>query len=736
MTTTLALKVHFRRLCLIAIAAPVAACASLAPLPTERCALSPSTCTELAETRPLADPIEAAYRRKLLERILVAERAPVAPTAPDPTRPLRPHEIERIVLERRVADFPEPDARALGLPRGRFFGAVAMRRFTDPWRRARQRLFLDAADARDSGAASPSAPFVIDASQAITHDVALGHPPGASALSGFKADRRPLDVTASCDGPFEVRTGARTIRSNGRKTAFLVPYSARLAGTVQLAFAETTNHCRLTYGFLDEKQRRSVRLDRKSQATRLARLDSRYDVCVLPNAERLSSIERFFFEDVDLTTGCIEKVGRIDAFPDAEAAFQAKVEALLGRPLPKAMIAAQNPFLPLDFSRAPKLEAILVSSLVVKNDFSGQVFARLLEHHARNGTPVRILVARASLLRKDRKLVEGLAAANPNIALDEWRWKAPTGSSFKDLLSQLHKVHHVKILVTLGPRAADNVTVIGGRNVHDGFLFRDPPDLSRWPELNQYTKGYGGMNPFVFFNDLDMRVRGRAFAETIAVHFSTLFLRDTETFATRPPALLVPSDERITRSALAGRTLVRHFTSVPYADDRSLETFYVEMLDAARSTIDIASPYLNLTPPIGAAFARALDRGVRIRIVTRIDLRGDIAGAILSQVNKEFVNAYWDRMEIYESTAEEKILHSKVVLVDGEFALVGSVNLNKRSFIHDTENGFAVLGKDFAHRIDGILSAYRKNATRVTGPRRIPALLHLLISIPLVDELF
>ncbi|MEZ5839019.1 MAG: phosphatidylserine/phosphatidylglycerophosphate/cardiolipin synthase family protein [Hyphomicrobiales bacterium] len=729
MTTRLSPATVLLRLCLVAIAALLAACATPRP-PLDACAMTPAGCDGAART---VDPVDAAYRRKLLQRILRAERPPATPAPADPARPLRPDEVERLVRQKTLADATTPDAAALGLPENRFFGAVAIRRFTGQWRRARQRLALDAAAGGDGAFAEP---FIIDAVEAISHDVALAHPPGASALSAFKADRRALAVTATCDGPFEVRSGVGARRSNGRRLNVTVPYSARLAGAVRLAFADKTTSCRLAYGFVDEKARRTVRLKRRAPDSILARIDRRYDVCVLPRTDSLSPIERFFFRDVELTTSCVEKVGAVETLPDARAAFQSKVAALLGRPLPDAMIDAEDPFAPIDFSAAPKLDAILVSSLVIKNDFSGQVFARLLAHHARAGTPVRILVARASLLRKDRKLVEKLAAANPNIELDEWRWKAPAGSSIKDLLSQLHKVHHVKMLVTLGARPADNVTIIGGRNIHDGFLFKEPPDLSRWKELNQYSKGYGGLNPFVFFNDLDVRVRGRGFAEAMAVHYSTLFNRDAESFATRPPALMTKSRRHIGRDSLAGRTLVRHFTSVPYADDKSLEAYFVGMIDAADRTIDISSPYLNLTPDIEAAFARALDRGVRIRLVTRIDLRGDIAGAILSQVNKGVINAFWDRIEIYESTADEKILHSKIVLIDGRFAVVGSVNLNKRSFIHDTENGFAVLGHDFAARIDRLLAEYRQRATRVTGPRRIPPLLHLFISIPLVDELF
>ena len=710
--------------------------ANLPPLPQSK----PAATETAPSDRIGGDRIARAYWRALAARIALARSAGLsqAPREPEPTRPLTAHDIARFEVRQALKDRPDstelPSAAALGLPQTHFFGPVASRRFSAPWREASQRLLLGNPETSPKA----SGVFPIDSMQAVSYELVLAHPPGASALDSYKADRRSLAVTARCDGPFEVRAGiSRRHYAAGQAADFVVPYSPRLRGRVRLGIAETTKSCHLDYRFPGTAKTRSVELRRvQRRVGGDIPFDERYDVCVLPKTDRLGPVEKFFFAPSDISIGCVYDVRAVEPFPDAVDAFQAKVSALLGRPLPQSMIDAQNPFLPIDFSAAPQLQSILISSLVFKNDFSGQVFARLLAHHAERGTSIRILVARASLLRKDRKLIEGLVGNHPNIELDEWRWSPPPGVSMKEFLAQFHRVNHIKLLVTLAANPRDNVTIIGGRNFHDGFLYEEPPDLSRWQELNQYTKGYGGLNPFVFFNDFDARIRGRRFAEAAAVHFSTLWHRDAGNYATRPPALLAQSDRRIAPARFAGHTIVRHFASIPYADDHALEDYFVAMIDSARATIDISNPYLNQTPAIDAAFERALERGVRIRLVTRLDLRGDLAGKILSEVNKEFVNKYYGRMEIYESRAEAKILHSKIFVVDGRLSMIGGVNLNKRSFLHDTENGFVVLGRGFAGRLAALLAEYRSDAHRITEEQPTRRFIQKFIAIPLVDELF
>ena len=164
---------------------------------------------------------------------------------------------------------------------------------------------------------------------------------------------------------------------------------------------------------------------------------------------------------------------------------------------------------------------------------------------------------------------------------------------------------------------------------------------------------------------------------------------------------------------------------MPYADGRALEDHYVELIDAAAETIDIVNPYLNLTPKLAGAFGRALDRGVKVTIVTRIDLKDDIGGEFLTALNEMFVEQYAGRIAMYEYQAPEVVLHAKILMIDGRYVSVSSVNLNNRSFIQDSENGIAVLDRAFYKRMRAVFDSYvarsqpdrprRRGAARSTG---------------------
>nr|WP_292324476.1 phospholipase D-like domain-containing protein [Mesorhizobium sp.] len=84
-----------------------------------------------------------------------------------------------------------------------------------------------------------------------------------------------------------------------------------------------------------------------------------------------------------------------------------------------------------------------------------------------------------------------------------------------------------------------------------------------------------------------------------------------------------------------------------------------------------------MTPGLARAFDRALARGVRIDVVGRIDLKGDIGGRFLTALNKLFVEKYGDRIDIREFKAPDVVLHSKIMMIDQRLVTISSVNLNK-----------------------------------------------------------
>ncbi|WP_292067214.1 phosphatidylserine/phosphatidylglycerophosphate/cardiolipin synthase family protein [Mesorhizobium sp.] len=544
--------------------------------------------------------------------------------------------------------------------------------FAGRWRMSRQTLYLDAA-------ARPSAPKIFSFSglEARSVEIVLR-----------QAGRQPLGIGGSCDGALAISASGRS-RTIAKGAAFHLSLPAAEA-SVSLFPSEALSRCDLTVSSsLAPAGARLTILREEAADPWIAALDSRYDRCPVPNPAGLEELDRAFYAGHWLSQTCALPLEHPTLLRKSRDGFNAKVEALLGRTLPDSAFDKADPELPLDFSSAPKLKLIYLSSLEFKADFSGRIMERLIRHHAALGTKVRILVTDVLEREKDDALLHRLAAEFPNVQLQEYRWRADHGAPIDEQLSQLHKTHHIKMLATLAEEPGRSRVIVGGRNIHDGFLFHSPVDLSRYPELQQYGKTDGfSLNYYSNWSDFDIEIADQATVATLAAHLSTIWLRDADTNISRPFSTPVRSGGR-------PQGVARHFISVPYEDGHALENYFVELIDTAEHRVEIVNPYLNLTPGLARAFDRALARGVRIDVVGRIDLKGDIGGRFLTALNKLFVEKYGDRIDIREFKAPDVVLHSKIMMIDQRLVTISSVNLNNRSFFHDSENGMVVLDQAF-----------------------------------------
>jgi cardiolipin synthase len=419
--------------------------------------------------------------------------------------------------------------------------------------------------------------------------------------------------------------------------------------------------------------------------------------------------------------GCPHAATSFAPLETPESGFLAKVEMLLGQKPPADFIKNGDPYAKLDFSKAPKLKGVYLSSLVFRADFYGTVMARLLKFHAERGALVNVVTTDYMMLDKDRALLEPIAANNPNFKLDKFKYNNPGGlvSKASNLITDKYRDMHIKLFITLSDeKESDNAIVFGGRNIHDGFLYKTVPDHSRFPELVQYGKGKD--DDFVHWNDFEAKVTSKELAESTAAQLQRFISRDKSTQAMRP----FSSNSANAPTATGGT--FQHFISIPYADDHALEKQYVKMIDSAKKSIKISSPYLRPTPEITAALKRATSKGVDVQIQTRVELTGDTQAWLYEEVNKESINALSKQAKIYKWN-ENSILHSKFLLIDSKEAVIGSVNMSRRSFIQDVENGFIINDASVTKDMEKIFESYVKKSEQVTKPLPRKVLPTLLI---------
>jgi len=652
-----------------------------------------------------ANPYDIAFEANL-GALVAADRAaridtaagfsPRAPFTDTPNRALRD-------TRRSLAAEAAPFAAAVPALAAAA-GPPATRRFDGRWRTARQTFYVAPA-----GAADATDLFAFPSLQARRSEIALRQPAGQA-----------FSLDLSCDAPiaWKGRSAARlrvTVTA-GADDAVLVPDPA-------------LTHCDAIARFDDGTQRhyRIARDDAADPA--LVANESLFETCSPPKATAVTPLQSAFWKASFLSQTCPFAPGPTRLLRAEREAFDAKVEVLLGTGLPARFYEQRDPGLPLDFSRAPPLSVIYVSYLDIKADFSGHVIDRLLRHHAARGTPIRVLTTAVMENGKDRAMIEALAADYPNVTLTTYAWKPPRGAAGDARLASLHRVQHVKMLAALSRQPGRSRAVIGGRNIHDGFLFREPVDLTAYPQLNQYERNGGlTLNYYSNWSDYDVVFSGDDAVRRLAAHLASFWHDDADTKVSRPFSV-----EGRPRAGAPVTGIARHFISVPYADGEALEAYYAGLIDAAQDRIEMINPYINPTPRLARALDEALARGVRIDIVGRIDMNGDMAGSFVTEMNELFVERYGDRVTIHEYKDGKVLLHAKIMMIDGELTVITSVNLNHRSFRHDTENGIAVLDRGFYARVKRDYDAFAARSKPVPKPE-IPLFWRAILSVPLLRD--
>ena len=155
--------------------------------------------------------------------------------------------------------------------------------------------------------------------------------------------------------------------------------------------------------------------------------------------------------------------------------------------------------------------------------------------------------------------------------------------------------------------------------------------------------------------------------------------------------------------------MVVNSTPTPGGSTRARLLFQM-LLASAERTISITTPYFLPDKGLMQELCRAVERGVRLRILvpgrksdhmlTRSTSRGGY-GALLRA-----------GAEVFEY--QPSMIHAKVLVVDGSWAVVGSTNFDNRSFGINDEVNLAVRDPEFAARLEHDMDHDLANSRRVS----------------------
>jgi cardiolipin synthase len=155
-----------------------------------------------------------------------------------------------------------------------------------------------------------------------------------------------------------------------------------------------------------------------------------------------------------------------------------------------------------------------------------------------------------------------------------------------------------------------------------------------------------------------------------------------------PPETAAPRGERITYHV--------GIASSPYYESRPLRFFFVQTFLAARKRLWITTPYFVPDEATRKAVERRARAGVDVRILLP-------DGHTDAKIIRLASHAYYEEMmeagvRIYEY--QRTMMHTKHAVVDGEWAVVGSVNMDVRGNALNEENVIGILDPEFGRQIE------------------------------------
>lgn len=524
-------------------------------------------------------------------------------------------------------------------------------------------------------------------------------------------------VEMNCDSNFEWTEGIffKTKQSASRKRFKL--YNNHTNGqTLTLEFPTSVRICSLK-GRYENEPDWSWTVELRSLSAlnpALPSLMNGANYCELAPTNTINNLDSLFWSHTEPNMTCPTQVSKIYGLRDPINSLQKKLESLIGQAPTREELLKLNPLMPLDFSLAPQFDVIYLSSLNFSADFYGSMIRRALEHHAGRGTQIRIELPKVTLSNKDLTLLTQLTSRYPNVKLQLYKYSAsdlPDGTP----LDRWHRVNHSKLIIGISTQdPTKDFLITGGRNIRDSYIFTQPTNLKLWPWLVNYPDGE---EPYVFYDDYEILIKDTAAVKSVYSQAQGFFMRDHEYLYRNSTSINSAHDP----TTLPNRDLdfVRHFYSVPFKKSKDLEHLFVNLIDQSKTEILMTTPYFRPTPQISEALGRASQRGVKIHILTRIELAGDGTPKIAEDVNKKGVNEHLHLLNLYEWTENNSIMHAKLATFDREIALVSSVNLNKRSFTHDIESGFLIRGNRSVTQITEEIEAYLKKSKPIQETKKI-----------------
>lgn len=314
--------------------------------------------------------------------------------------------------------------------------------------------------------------------------------------------------------------------------------------------------------------------------------------------------------------------------------------------------------------------SISLATYIFDNDPSGEQFVEALGRAVARGVAVRVLIDAAGARYSWPPIAYKLKHAHipfanflPSSLLAPWR------------VATINLRNHRKILVVDGQTG-----FTGGINIRHGNVLGDQPK-----------------HPV---QDLHFRVAG-----PVVTHLQEAFANDWA-FATGET---LADDPWFPESKACGNIIARVITDGPDADYDKLRWTLLAALAEAQTSVQIVTPYFLPDNALIMALNLAALRGVRVDI--------------LLPAKNNLAVVHWASRALWWQVLERGCRiwltpppfdHSKLMIVDGHWALLGSANWDARSLRLNFELNVECYGREFADEMAKVIENKIRGAHEVT----------------------
>ena len=215
----------------------------------------------------------------------------------------------------------------------------------------------------------------------------------------------------------------------------------------------------------------------------------------------------------------------------------------------------------------------------------------------------------------------------------------------------------------------------------------------------------GGVNvadAFVPWRDVHLRVEGPAVSQLAAVFVEDWF------FATREDL----ANDRYVKSscAAAGTTTMQIVESGPDQTLERIHRLYFAAIAAAQTRVWVTTPYFVPDRAIFVALTTAAARGVDVRVLTNAHSNWSITQYAGRSFYEDLLAA---GVRVLEHEGE--MLHTKTLEIDGRIAIVGSANVDVRSFRLNFELVAVLYDEAIVRKLEALFEEDAAHATEISA---------------------